>query len=226
MVLPATERTFTQEVEMADQDRISESDCSERKKTTAPGRNSWKLAWLAETADGWRDEKLKLVLHAKDGLSLQRADYQPGPGEQVVCLIETPSCQPGREQVLRVTLDTKNAGSHTVDTKEGWDAVFWTESAIEKFLYPYYHSQRLWSDELEDLKTAFETYPGAFAIRHKAPSASEVMSLASTVEIGAMGMDLKPRWYPLQHFMDLAQAHRVAKGGAKPEAAGRGQGTR
>lgn len=199
--------------------------CFEKKKTTAPGRNFWKLSWMAESADGWRDEQLKLVLHDTDGLSIRRATYQIDPKvEHEVCPIETPSCRPDREKVKTVTLDTDNAGSYQIDVQpEGWDTVFWTESSIEKFLYPYYHAHRLWDQDMEDLKQAFEAYSGAFAIRHKAPSTSAIM----WIEVGAYDfLQGTAGWFSVPAFIELARRNLAELGDAAHGTAGRGPDTR
>jgi hypothetical protein len=212
---------------MPDRNGSAETECEKRKKTTAPGRNSWTLSWLAEKADGTRDKKLQLIAHDTLGLSIQDEDYQPGTDEHFVCYIETPSCQPTRKKVVAATLTTEDKIDHpiTVTKDKQWDAVFWTESSIEKFLYPYYHAQRIWDDELENLKASFEAYPLGFGMRHRAPSASEPITLATTLEVGVIGMDLVPQWYSPQAFIDLVRKQFAVRAAANPEAAGRGPDT-
>lgn len=108
---------------------------------------------------------------------------------------------------------------------EGWDAVFWTESAVEKFLYPYYHAHRIWDQQIIDVKNAFEAYPDAYAIRHKAPSASEPMSLSSILQIGVLGHGLAPAWLSPDAFIDLVTKSRTVREPAAPEAADRARDT-
>jgi hypothetical protein len=200
------------------------ADCAEKKREQAPGRNAWTLSWLAEKADGWREEKLQLVLHGANGLSIKRQNEKLQAGETKVCDIETPRCQPGRVKVKTVTLETETSGSRTIDvSSDGWDAVFWTESSIEKFLYPYYHSHRIWSDEMDTLKASFEAYPNAFAIRHKAPSTSSMMSLVGAFEIGALDLQLAPQWFSPPDFIALVAEYLEVQADATPAAAGHGQ---
>ena len=201
--------------------------CEEKKRTTAPGRNSVSLTWLAEKADGLREEKLQLVLHATEGLRLRREKETLEPDETHVCIIETSSCQAGRKRVTNVALRIDDTTTHDFDVgPERWDAVFWTESAVEKFLYPYYHAHRVWDQKIIDVKNAFEAFPYAYAIRHKAPSASESMSLSGTLEIGVLGHGLAPAWLSPDAFIDLVTKSRALRDPAAPEAADRARDNR
>jgi hypothetical protein len=215
---------------MSDQRRSKTSPAGQ--SGAAGGHDSTRLSTLTETADGWRDEKLQLVYDASSGLSIKRANEKLASGENKVCDIETPSSQPDRTKVVSVTLETADGASHKFPVgPEGWDALFWSESSIEKFLYPYYHAHRLWSEDLESVKRSFDSYPMAFAIRHKAPSSLAAMGAASTLEIGALGMNLDAAgkglasdWYAPERFNDLVSAYRVAQGAGRA-AKDRGPGT-
>ena len=199
--------------------RNTNLSCREKKTTKAPGRNSWKLSWLAEEADGWRGEELSLMLHPTSGLRLRREGDSPMPGEHELCKIETPKCQPGRIPVLSVAVEIQGASTQKIDPAKGWDAVFWTESAVEKFLYPYYHAHRLWDDTMDQVQLAFETYPGAVAIMHKAPSNSFVMNAAASLQIGALDLSGKFQWMTVPRFLEVVAAHNLREGGGDPEAA-------
>ncbi len=200
------------------------ADCAEKKLKKAPGRNSWTLSWLAEMADGWRGEELLLTRHPAHGLRVRRSTEPKGEDEEDVCKIETPKCQPDRKEVRAVTLDVDGT-SAKIDTDDGSDAVFWTESAVEKFLYPYYHSHRLWDERMDRVKRAFETYPDAYAIKHKAPSSSFVMSLAETLQIGALNLDKRFVWLAVDEFLALVEQYLTARG-AGPAGGDREQGSR
>ena len=198
--------------------QTTNSDCHEKKKKKAPGRNFWKLSWLAEEADGWRDEELRLTLHPVEGLRLRRKGEALDANEKEVCKIETPKCQPGRTPVLSVTVGVKDAKAKQIDPAEGWDALFWTESAVEKFLYPYYHAHRLWDDTMEEVRKAFETYPGAVAVKHKAPSNSFVMYAADSLQIGALDLSGKFQWMSVPQFLEVADAYKLKEEGGGPAA--------
>ena len=61
-------------------------------------------------------------------------------------------------------------GCEKVRIEEVADAIFWTESAVDKFLFPYYASQRLFTDEeMRRLKESFRD-ERVVAIWHFTPS--------------------------------------------------------
>lgn len=193
--------------------------CQEKKTTKAPGRNSWTLSWLAEEADGRRGEELSLMLHPTEGLRLRRKGDPALNGEQELCKIETPKCQSGRVPVLSVAVDIEGANTHRIDPAEGWDAVFWTESSVEKFVYPYYHAHRLWDTTMDQVKQAFESYPGAVAIMHKAPSKSFVMNATASLRIGALNLTGKFEWMTVSQFLDVVRVSDLRARGEDPGAA-------
>lgn len=151
--------------------------------------NATDLAWLAETADGTREKEFTLV-RDKEGKAALRTELQSGDKPVTGVKVKTePSLQkPGtrRIPVLEVTLRPENCQPIAVETDDGADAVFWTDSAIEKFLYPYYHAQRLWDEDLSRLREAFRRDERAVAILHKAPSTSFSMGgrAGETLAIG------------------------------------------
>src|SRR5688572_8986747 len=126
---------------------------------------SKELSWLAERADGSRDEDLALVRDV-NGLPQIRESRDPGKppvledGDELIANVRTSdSCK--REKVVAVHIETQT-GMQLPITGKGPDALFWTQSAVEKFLYPYYYSQRLWDDEMDKLKAKFSTDRKAF----------------------------------------------------------------
>lgn len=140
------------------------------------------LAWAAETADGSRDTTLFLV-RDRDG-QLWVKEGMDGT-DQELRRIRTNSHQPTRRKVLEVSCAVDGwEDPARLPSAQKWDAVFWTESSVEKFLYPYYHSQRLWDAKLESVKDEFEKDPDAVAIAHQAPSNSRVLSDSVLSTIG------------------------------------------
>jgi hypothetical protein len=130
------------------------------------------LAWAAETADGLRDRTLFLVLD-EDG-HLRVREGKAG-SDQEIRRIRTESHQPNRRKVLEVNCEVDGWGKPVrLPSAEHWDAVFWTESSIEKFLYPYYHAQRLWDEKMDWIREEFNEDPEAVAIAHQAPSNSRI----------------------------------------------------
>src|SRR4051812_8841454 len=109
------------------------------------GVDSTMLSWAAETADGTRDEEMFLVL--EDGKTLKvKKDGQINNPKDKLAKVYTKNKQ-HRPKVERVLLHVENQKKPIELTgTDAWDSVFWTESSVEKFLWPYYHAHRLWDD--------------------------------------------------------------------------------
>ncbi|HET6578578.1 MAG TPA: hypothetical protein VFG66_09655 [Gemmatimonadales bacterium] len=144
--------------------------------------DSKELAWAAETADGTRDKTMFLVLD-QDG-ALQLKESMEG-SDRLLRRVKTASHVPARRKVLEVScaVDGWNDPAR-LSSAEKWDAVFWTESSIEKFLYPYYHCQRLWDERMDSVRDAFEHDAEAVAIAHRAPSNSKVLGPSPVDTLG------------------------------------------
>jgi hypothetical protein len=140
------------------------------------------IIWLGERADSKRGVDLVLV-RDKDGKPNLRET--PEPGDEVVqeITIRTPdpSGQPGftREQIAEVICRSAEGKEFTLLSSKEFDAVFWSESSVRKFVWPYYHSHRLWDAELQTLQDQFDGDPTAVAIAHQAPSKSSVQKTSS-----------------------------------------------
>jgi hypothetical protein len=118
--------------------------------------NARALAWVAEGADGRRDEEL--VLFENTNGKLELGEKGKVPEERVILDVFTKSRkkQRNRERMLKILPD--------------WDAVFLSESAVEKFVFPYYAAQRLLTaTELTQLKAKFYA-EDVIGIIHKPPS--------------------------------------------------------
>ena len=63
------------------------------------------------------------------------------PPDGTLFQLDTRARQPHRLGVSQVTIKPKGGCAHVL---EGCDAVFWSESAVEKFLFPYYASKGMW----------------------------------------------------------------------------------
>lgn len=98
------------------------------------------LAWAAEKADGLRDQNLVLYT---DGKRLKLDIENPENRKTAIVKVRTNST---RQRRSRTQFEIPMA----------WDAVFLTESAVEKFCFPYYEAQRLLSrTRLNELKRQF-----------------------------------------------------------------------
>jgi hypothetical protein len=132
----------------------------------APRVDSRQMSWWAESADGTRDKELALVLTAGGEYVVKEEE----PGDEVVLRMYTPSITPERLKPTEITFQAP--GCEKIRIEELADALFWTESAVEKFLFPYYASQRLLTDEeMRALKEGFRD-ARVVAIWHQAPSKS------------------------------------------------------
>ena len=135
-------------------------------RRSAPRVDSRQMSWWAESADGTRDKELALVLTAGGEYVVKEEE----PGDEVVLRMYTPSMAPERLKPTEITFQAP--GCEKVRIEEVADALFWTESAVEKFLFPYYASQRLLTDEeMQGLKDGFRD-ARVVAIWHQAPSKS------------------------------------------------------
>ncbi len=172
----------------------SQRKCVEPQRTDPRKIDYREIAWWAEAADGDRDEDLVVleleengnvthVVRKKKEATQQDPDH---PQRKIKTLFEirTPSCRPDRLKVTKITIEAEDRGGNKLqiqcqggDPKDPkrvvqCDAVFCSESAIEKFLFPYYHSQRLLNThDWEDLNDAFRDENVA-AVGHVYPSIS------------------------------------------------------
>jgi hypothetical protein len=140
------------------------------------------LRALAEKADGMRERdlhlvvrkgKLEIVDELKDGdrrvaavrtddVTKRRRPFSlalelgaPVPEPESVSASETPAS--GELPAMSVLLPS--------DMTKVFDALFWTESAVDKFVLPYY--QKLYSRKrLAELEDSFDTRPNVAAIAH------------------------------------------------------------
>ncbi|MBA3345638.1 MAG: hypothetical protein H0T44_10165 [Gemmatimonadales bacterium] len=131
-------------------------------KASPPEIDARNLARIAEWVDGLRDENLVVV--RENGGWTVRAE-QPGDADKAVLKSRKPLNVPKERRRMESEVTIRG---HPL--KENYDALFWTESAIEKFLFPYYASHRIMTDEEhKDLMAAYQK-DSLVAIAHVAPS--------------------------------------------------------
>lgn len=113
---------------------------------TLPRITETQLAWLAETADGWRSEDIWLVPDAQGGLVAKRA-RDLAPGEEARALAVVPATEAPRATAAPQLGFSTDGGStwQPIDTlgTDPCDSFFLTASAVRKFLIPYYEAHRL-----------------------------------------------------------------------------------
>jgi hypothetical protein len=93
------------------------------------------------------------------------------------------------------------------------DALFWTASSIEKFMFPYYHAQRLYSQEqLCAIMALYRQDKRIFAAAHVAPSRPKIIGAAAETAAFVME-DERDGELTLVGFTDyLAQAEKAREG--------------
>ena len=140
------------------------------------------IIWLGETADSHRGVDLVLV-RDKDGKPTLKEKAEPGDDvvQEITVRTADTSARPGftREEIAEVICRSAEGKEFRLTTADEYDAVFWSESSVRKFVWPYYHSHRLWDAELQQLQDQFDTDPMAVAIAHQAPSKSSVQKTSS-----------------------------------------------
>jgi hypothetical protein len=121
------------------------------------------LAWIAERADGLRDVNLVLIRTPDGKLDLVPAEET---NAEPILEVRTPSKkkQEPRQDKLPLTIE------------KDWDAVFLSESAVGKFLIPYYVAQRLLTqEELDRLRVDYQSNPKVIGIIHIPPSRPKLL---------------------------------------------------
>jgi hypothetical protein len=97
---------------------------------------------LAEALDGDRGRVVSIV--QRDGrLHRIGRDERPADGEQALFTVETKDAKPGRRGLEHIILrprikDPRDRTKGIEDVIDVFDALFWTEAAVSKFVLPYY----------------------------------------------------------------------------------------
>jgi hypothetical protein len=131
--------------------------------------NSLEARVMADYASGMRGEPDVLLTGMDpDGEHFRvRPDRKHGPcsnAKDVATPVYTPFVQPARAPVVGVGIQAE--GMSGMESLMQYDAVFWSEAAVEKFLFPYYASKYQWhaAHALEKLTKIWYGYiprPGA-----------------------------------------------------------------
>ena len=136
---------------------------SEEQKPTA---DAAELSQWAEQTEGLLGKDLYLV-NDRGKLVLKEGDEYAR-----TCIMKFHTSATYRKRkwpTIKVSID----GPTT--SLDGADALFWSEAAAEKFVWPYYHSQRLYKEEVSTLHNAFKETTEYVALLHTWPSHMEGM---------------------------------------------------
>jgi hypothetical protein len=150
--------------------------------TTIPTLNAEQLRILSDAASGYRGgDPFWLIYRGDEAPTVVRAATPPA--DAVFC-VETREVE-DRPKPTAMIIDCDGS---TRDLSESYDAVFWSEAAVEKFVFPYYASKSLWeaASVLEKLSKYWygtvppDTQGGADANADPVPLGSVPYALAHT----------------------------------------------
>jgi len=148
----------------------------------SPTVNARKLAWWAEEAHGRQGTPLYIVLD-DDGTPKLASDRPENPARLLLEVSTDGLRQPLVEAAdLTLTLPTGRKIDLLHDERSpGCDALFWTASSIEKFLFPYYYAQRLFTDaQMTLFRNEYRTDRKLVAVAHRAPSKARLIFTDTT----------------------------------------------
>jgi hypothetical protein len=142
-----------------------------------PAVDARKLAWWAEEAHGKQGAPLYVVLD--DDGNPKLTDERPANAKQLLFEVDTTGLRRPLVQPAQLTLELQSGRKFDLlhdPRSPGCDALFWTASAIEKFLFPYYHAQRLFSDErMATFRNEYRADRELVAVLHRAPSRARLI---------------------------------------------------
>jgi len=165
------------------------------------------VAWWAEAADGLRDQPLTLALKELEGkitpVLETEAEADANGHQKLLTGIEIKSVQKDRVKVTKTQIQVRNTMKTAEIDKLPCDAVFCSESAIQKFVFPYYHSQRLLDDNEWEILRAALNDPQVPAIGHVAPSRARAIGQDETLIILRPEKDNREdtlKWWTLEEY--------------------------
>ena len=120
------------------------------------------LRVLAEQLDGTRGVTLCVVRDAVG--KLQVAEDTPASRASAILVVNTPDVPPRTTRIQRIDITPPPIPEQAGDIATEFDALFWSQSAVEKFLVPYY-ARLLLLDDVKRLSATFEQ-PDVYAIAH------------------------------------------------------------
>jgi hypothetical protein len=165
--------------------------------TNAHQISSNTLAWFAEGAHGQQEQNMYIVEDANGDLILTDKDPRPA-GKEPFLEVFTKGERPKLMPAQKIAVQLKNGKEKNLLNDPDYphcDALFWSASSIEKFLFPYYHAHRLYSQaEICGLMTEYRANKKLVAALHVAPSRPGSINQLDTagflIAEGAEGVDL------------------------------------
>lgn len=149
------------------------------------GINANDLRRLAETADGMRGVDVALIVRNKVPMVVTAGGEQPG---DTVCFsMRTTDLNPAAERpdVVHVHLPIENKTidlpSESPDDSKKYDALFWSESAIFKFVMPYYSHEMTPAEYTAMAKNL--TDPSVVAAAHNPKSDTLALGAGGSLDV-------------------------------------------
>ena len=121
------------------------------------------LRRLAEAVDGVRDQPAYIVW----GEHGPEVKTHVAKGDDVMAECRTNNVVSGRRRFTSITVDppfVDASGAPVTDIASRFDAMFWSESAVEKFALPYYLRYHT-PAEVDEIRTLFDQ-PSVYALMH------------------------------------------------------------
>lgn len=132
------------------------------------------LRRLAEAADGIRDQPAYVVWGARGA----EVKTTLGKDDELIVECETRSDVPSRPKFKSITVDppfVDREGKPIANIEEKYDAMFWSEAAVEKFVIPYYARFNS-AQHIARIMKAFN-HPASMAMIH--PPLSDIQFITS-----------------------------------------------
>jgi len=145
------------------------------------------LRKLAEAADGIRDKTAYVVWSGDEPQVKTKLDE----GDELIVECETRNSASGRSAFKSITLDPPliDADGNVIENiVDKYDAMFWSESAIEKFVIPYYAHVRSPRD-LQRIGDAY-IHPTTMALLHPPASNIQYMMARRSAKSGKEGVEV------------------------------------
>jgi hypothetical protein len=169
------------------------------------------LRRVAEAADGLRDQELTLVIRRTSPTATPRLEIVPSSARSaddvVVCPVETHNVMRERPRPFRVLLQVTER-DRPLEIQVAYDALFWSEPAIEKFFFPYYR-RVLRREVFRQLESEFydgdESGRKIVAFGHLLPTiwvpfVGEDALLVYQTSAPEFEVDLLSRWFEANRF--------------------------
>lgn len=134
--------------------------------------DAYALRAVAERASSVRGPGGNPYFLVDDGDTLTLTHIPPNTSAptRTVIVVDTLTRQPHRPPVTYASI---TSGKHSFRLDETYDSVFWSEAAVEKFVFPYLVSRTLWK-AANHLKVLSDSWYHGFRVRN-ASGAEEVV---------------------------------------------------